>query len=268
MRKTPGRSLTASRAAACLFIILLLHAPCWAKNSRGSSSTFPVERKVLFFEDFKNLSVWSPLYFPKIKRHSKYAAAEAGGITFLRTESVNSASAIIHKAGFNVYEFPWLRFRVLVSNVYKKGNALKKSGDDYPVRIYVMFKYDPERAGFWERIKYNSARLLYGNYPPYASLNYIWANRKHARTILENPYTDRARMIIIESGTKNLHRWMEYQVNMLRDFELTFGEKPPALAQIAVMNDSDNTGEASVSMIDFIEVSNAPVEENQRRPGP
>ncbi len=159
--------------------------PCWANETGGSSSTFPVERKVLFYEDFKNLSAWIPLYFPKIKRHSEYAAAEAGGITFLRTESVDSASAIIHKAKFNIYEFPWLRFRVLVKNVYEKGNALAKSGDDYPLRIYIMFKYDPEQAGFWERIKYNGARLLYGNYPPYASLNYIWANRKHTRPYLK-----------------------------------------------------------------------------------
>ena len=32
------------------------------------------------------------------------------------------------------------------SNVFEKGNAKEKSGDDYPLRIYIIFKYDPENA--------------------------------------------------------------------------------------------------------------------------
>jgi hypothetical protein len=33
-----------------------------------------------------------------------------------------------------------------------------------------------------------------------------------------------------------------------------FGIKPPARARIAVMNDSDNTGESSISSMEHIEV--------------
>jgi Protein of unknown function (DUF3047) len=36
--------------------------------------------------------------------------------------------------------------------------------------------------------------------------------------------------------------------------KLAFNRNPPEVATIAIMNDSDNTGEASVSYIDFIEI--------------
>ena len=37
-------------------------------------------------------------------------------------------------------------------------------------------------------------------------------------------------------------------------YKTAFGEEPPAKATIAVMNDSDNTGESSISWIDDIRV--------------
>jgi hypothetical protein len=33
-----------------------------------------------------------------------------------------------------------------------------------------------------------------------------------------------------------------------------FGEDPPSVANLAIMNDSDNTGESAVSYIDYIEI--------------
>ena len=39
------------------------------------------------------------------------------------------------------------------------------------------------------------------------------------------------------------------------DYRKAFGKDPPKTASIAIMNDSDNTGEAAVSYVEFIEVS-------------
>ncbi|MCK5347452.1 MAG: DUF3047 domain-containing protein, partial [Candidatus Heimdallarchaeota archaeon] len=74
---------------------------------------------------------------------------------------------------------------------YRNGNAKTKEGDDYPIRIYVIFKYDPKRAGFFEKLKYNSAKLVYGEYPPHSALNYIWANKEHKERIITSAYTDK-----------------------------------------------------------------------------
>jgi hypothetical protein len=43
-------------------------------------------------------------------------------------------------------------------------------------------------------------------------------------------------------------------VNIIEDYVKAFGVKPPEKAGIAIMNDSDNTGEQSVSYLDYIEV--------------
>ena len=155
---------------------------------------------------------------------------------------------------FDVYEHPMIRWRWKVSNVYIKGNALEKAGDDYPMRIYVMFKYDSRDPHVKKKFKYGLAKLLHGEYPPYASLNYIWANREYQQRFIRNPFAKEAMMIPLRSGSGLAGQWLEEERNILADYREAFGEDPPAKAGLAFMNDSDNTGEASESWIDWIEI--------------
>jgi len=141
-----------------------------------------------------------------------------------------------------------------VENVYTHGDAKTKSGDDYPLRIYIVFKYDPGKAGFMEKVKYKAAKLIYGEYPPHSSLNYIWANRKYDETIMTNAYTEKSKMVLLQEGGSNIGKWLNEDVNIREDYEKAFGEKPPPIASVAIMNDSDNTGEKSISYLDYIEL--------------
>jgi hypothetical protein len=210
--------------------------------------------QVLFREDFKNLFNWEPLYFPKIKEHSTYTVVSEKGHSFLRTESHSSASAIVYRRTFNVSEYPHMRWRWKVDNVYKKGDIREKSGDDYPIRIYVTFQYDPERASVGERLEYGIAKAIYGKYPPDSTLNYVWTGQEIAERIITSPYTDRAKIIILENGKSAIGTWVKETVNILDDYRAAFGKEPPQTAGIAIMNDSDNTGEMAVSYINYIEV--------------
>lgn len=205
-------------------------------------------------EDFDNLENWRPLYFPKIKRHSIYSIDKDGNSHFLKAASNASASGIIHKKEFSVYDYPKVRWRWKISNVYAQGNELSKSGDDYPIRIYIIFKYDPETASFGQRLKYGIAKKIYGEYPPHSSLNYIWANRRHAERIITNTFADEAKMVLLEAGPEKAGKWVDEEINILDDYRQAFNTNPPDIAAIAVMNDSDNTGERSVSYVDYIEV--------------
>jgi hypothetical protein len=45
-----------------------------------------------------------------------------------------------------------------VDNVCKKGDIRDKSGDDYPIRVYVMFPYDPKQADITERLSEKNCR--------------------------------------------------------------------------------------------------------------
>jgi hypothetical protein len=226
-----------------LFLGLLLLPQLYAQDSN-----------ILMSEHFQNLENWRPLHFPKIKQHTRYTVAEENGSTYLRAESNASASAIIYKQEFNIYEYPRIKWRWKIENVYHKGNVREKAGDDYPIRVYVIFKYDPEKASFGQKIKYGLAKKIYGEYPPHSTLTYIWANRKDEAGIVTNPYADEAKMVILQAGQDRIGQWQKEDVNIINDYRKAFGTDPPAFASFAVMNDSDNTGESSVSYIEYIEV--------------
>lgn len=211
-------------------------------------------QEVFFRDDFLDLEEWEPIYFPKIENHTMYAIEKSGEESFLVATSNSSASGLASKKSFNVYIFPHVVWRWKINNVYEKGDAKKKSGDDYPVRLYVLFEFDPEQASFSERVKFGLYKALYGKYPPVATLNYIWANREHSETMITNTYTDRAKMIVLRSGDGEAGNWVVEEANVLVDYMRAFGKSPPRTARIAVMNDADNTGEGSTSYIDYIEV--------------
>ena len=153
-------------------------------------------RNILFREDFASLDNWKPFFFPKIKKHSTYTIETNGQSHILKAESSGSASAIVYKDSFNVYEHPRVKWRWKVGNVYKKGDARTKEGDDYPIRVYIMFEYDPEQAGAFEKMKYGIARSIYGEYPPHSSLSYVWANKDEPGRFLASPYTNKAMMVL------------------------------------------------------------------------
>ncbi|MFP4314622.1 MAG: DUF3047 domain-containing protein [Desulfovibrionales bacterium] len=215
----------------------------------------PGAAEVLFREEFEDLDAWEPFTFPKIERHTRYTALELGSLAVLEARSQGSASAIVHEQEYDIQNYPRLRWRWRVESVYTRGDAATKAGDDYPLRIYVLFPFDPGEAGFFTNLKYSAAKALYGRFPPHSTLNYIWANRTHETRILTNPYTEMAKMIPLQAGSANVGEWMVESVNVLEDYREAFGEDPPKRARLAIMNDSDNTGESSLSYIDWIEIT-------------
>jgi hypothetical protein len=218
------------------------------------SPAYPQSTGTLFREDFNTLENWRPLYFPKIPRHSTYTTETNGSESFLKAEGKASASALVYKQEFNVYDYPIVRWRWKVSNTFHNVDPEKKSGDDYPIRVYILFKYDPKIANTINRVKYGIAKRLYGEYPPHSTLNYVWANGVEQKAIITSPYTDKARLIALEKGNGKVGMWQDEEINILQDYKRAFGADPPSIASIAIMNDSDNTGQQSVSYIDFIEV--------------
>lgn len=208
-----------------------------------------------FREEFNSLDNWKPLTFPKILRHSTYNIQKDGEKDFLVARADNSASGIIYTRSFNIYKTPIIKWKWKISNIYLAGDEKKKSGDDYPLRIYVVFKYDPEKAGIFERAQYEALKLIYGEYPPHSSLNYIWANKKYPDRILPNPYTAKTQMILLQKGSERAGVWIEERANALEDYHKAFGTDPPLTATLAIMSDADNTGEKATGYVDYIEVT-------------
>ncbi len=218
----------------------------------GGIAALSANEKVFVDERFQTLDRWQPLLFPNISRHSTYAADRCDGESCLRLESANSASALVMKESFDVYRYPQLAWSWKVSTVYEKGDSATREGDDYPVRLYVMFAYDPDEASLGRQIQYGLAKTLYGEYPPDSTISYIWDNRAGDAPFIVNAYTEAARMIPIDAGPERVNSWREHQVDIVRDYTMAFGRKPPARASLAVMIDSDNTGESAKAWIRFI----------------
>jgi len=121
-----------------------------------------------------------------------------------------------------------------------RSDVSRKDGDDYPARLYVTFEYDADRVSLATKLKYAAGRALFGDIP-IGTLNYIWETRTPVGTIVENAYTDFARMIVLESGTEHIGKWMEEERNILDEYRNAFREDPPSINGVAIMTDTDNT---------------------------
>jgi hypothetical protein len=190
---------------------------------------------------------WQPLTFDNIDKHTTYRLVKENGKTVVKAESEASASGLIREINIDPREYQWIQWSWKISNIFEKGDVTRKEGDDYPARIYIMFEYDPDRLSFFEKMRYRAIRLIYGEYPPHAAINYIWESKAPEGIIAPNPYTDRVRMIVVESGDENAGVWRKEKRNVYEDYKKAFGEEPPMISGVAIMTDSDNTGESAVA---------------------
>ena len=185
---------------------------------------------------------WTPLTFKKIPRQTKYVLVKDGDVTVVKAESDASASGLTRAVTIDPREYPIIRWRWKVDHVLRRSDVSRKDGDDYPARLYVTFEYDEKRVSFSRKLKYAAGRAILGDIP-IGALNYIWETRTPVGTVVENAYTDFAQMIVIESGSQHVGKWVEEERNVLNDYRMAFGEDPPLISGVAIMTDTDNTKE-------------------------
>jgi hypothetical protein len=183
----------------------------------------------------------------KIPRATRFDLVRDGGTTVLRATSESAAASLAHKLKVNPAATPWLSWRWKVSRVLDKADLASKAGDDYAARVYVFFDYDVGRLPFLERTKIALARAFHGADLPAATLCYVWDNRYPVGTSTWSAYTDRVRMIVLESGAAKVGRWVTKNRDVAADFRAAFGEDAPAVTGVALAADTDNTGESVVS---------------------
>jgi DUF3047 family protein len=82
-----------------------------------------------------------------------------------------------------------------------------------------------------------------GTYPPLFTVNYIWSSNAPVGLVVRNPYTDRSMMVVVQSGKKNLNTWVQEERNIYEDYRNAFKEEPPMISGVAIMTDTDDTGE-------------------------
>ena len=190
---------------------------------------------------------WEPLTFDKIEKHTEYALVEDNGTVAVKAVSRASASGLVRKVDIDPMQYPVVEWRWKVENVLKKGDVTRKDGDDYPARLYITFRYDSSKVGFFERAKYEAIRFAHREYPPLGAVNYIWESKSPVGTVVPNPYTGRVRMFVLQSGDAKAGTWVKESRNLVEDYRKAFGTDPPRISGVAVMTDTDNTGESAVA---------------------
>jgi hypothetical protein len=184
---------------------------------------------------------WSALTFPKIERHTRYELVADGGSLVVAATAESSASGWIHRLDVPVAQARMLRWRWKAVELPAGSDTRRKAGDDAAARIYVTFRHEPERLPWLLRLLYEAVRAIYGEMPPHAALMYVWDAQAPTGSSFTNPYTDRVRTIVVESGAARLGQWLAYERDLLVDYRAAFGEEPPPISGIALMTDADNT---------------------------
>lgn len=179
---------------------------------------------------FSSLKAGSPLpewlklvTFRNRPRHNEFALVEDEGRTVLRVRSSAATSGLARAMAIDPGRAPILAWRWKVMNLIVKSDMATKEGDDFPARLYLSFERN-RRA-----------------------LCYVWDARRPAGTTMPNPYSERVRMVVAESGAARLGRWVDHERDWAADFRRAFGAEPAPADGVIVSADTDNTGESAES---------------------
>ena len=192
------------------------------------------------------------------RRATRYSLVADEGTVVLRAQANASMASVMHPLHLDPKALPFVTWRWKVSNILQKSSITSKAGDDFPARVYVLFDYDISKLSILQRAKIFLARSRYGKDVPAAALCYVWDGKAPVGTSVWSPYTDRVRVIVVESGSANLNRWRKVERDLVADFRAAFGEDPPPVSGVAVASDTDNTGESVITLFGDIRLNAQP----------
>lgn len=186
---------------------------------------------------------WRLLQLDKHIPQTQYRIRLWDGVPAIEATADASMTLLARPVEVDLSRTPILCWRWRIDAPLVHADMAKKSGDDYAARVYVAFKLPPAMIDFFTRAKLSLARAIYGDAVPDAALNYVWDNRYPIETRRPNAYTDRTRMIVVESGAAKAGEWVAERRDLLSDFRLGFATDQGEVTLLAVASDTDNTAE-------------------------
>jgi hypothetical protein len=181
------------------------------------------------FNKENSLQEWQEKVFKnKVLYHVEFR--KKGGYLLAKSES--ACSGLFYKVRFKPKNLPMISWSWKVEKFPEKvapeaaPRPDEKDGwiekDDYAARVYVIFP---------------SLHFIKTK-----SIEYIWDENIPEGTIITSPYFRNIKLIVAESGRKNMGKWVFEERNIFEDYKKAFG-KPPAssVGAIALMTDTDNT---------------------------
>jgi hypothetical protein len=186
------------------------------------------------------IPVWEHMTFPG-KTATRFSYARKDGRDAVAVLAASSVSALRHRMRVEPQQLSRIRFSWQVPQLIAGADMASRDADDSPVRVVLYFEGDRSKFSPKDAMLSELVRALGGEEMPYATLMYVWCNKREPGSVIANPRTGRIRTLVVESGSKNLGQWLDYERDIRADYERAFGEPPGALLGIGIMSDSDNT---------------------------
>lgn len=187
-----------------------------------------------------NPSAWEHQTFPG-KAPTQFSAVRKDGREAVAAVAKSSASMKRRRLDVSPEALGALRFSWNVPQLIPTADMGRRDREDSAVRVVLVFDGDRSRLSPADALLSELARAVSGEEMPYATLMYVWCNQRAPGEVIVNPRTSRIRKLVVESGSTNLGRWMDYERDIRADFQRAFGEPPGPLRGVAIMTDSDNT---------------------------
>jgi len=196
---------------------------------------------------------WEAVKLPG-KRDTRYGLTKLEAHSAVQANADSSASMLrktlrVEPEKLNALSFAWQ-----VPKLLAEADMAARDQDDSPVRLVLAFEGDRSQFSAKNAMLNELAHALTGEPMPYATLMYVWCNKRPVNSVIQNPRTDRIRKIVVESGADRLNQWLIYERNIKADYEKAFGEAPGALVGIGLMTDSDNTRSKALAWYGPIEL--------------
>jgi hypothetical protein len=195
--------------------------------------------------DFRNgLAGWTVMQIDKKVPATRFEQASIGGISAVQAIAVKSMALLTRTVVVDLQKTPVICWQWRVSNALKTADITRKAGDDQAARIYIGLNLPASSMSIGTRAKLAFARTRGGSSVPDGAINYVWDNRLPEGTVRPNAYTDRARVIVMQSGNAKAGRWVSERRDVAMDISKQFKTGAGRVTSIAISSDTDNTGES------------------------
>lgn len=213
-RNLPGSLQSARLRPWRLFCLFVLFSG--STNLSHATSTTLSRASGPFATD--SLAGWSERSF---KGKTDYQLVNDAGVQVLKGYTQGNASILYREQAVDLLKNPVISWSWKIDRTYRDIDEQAPEGDDFPARLYVV-----AQVGFlpWETV----------------AINYVWASESAEGDSWSNPYTEKAKMIAVQSGDSKAGSWTHQSRNVAEDFQTHFGLDIKELSGFAVMVDGDN----------------------------
>lgn len=157
------------------------------------------------------------------KAGSTFTNETIDGIPVLAVQAKNAGTIKGGDIKIDVTKYPQIDFLWAAQSTLRNRNEGLEAENDFAARILIMLVDTDGSVG---------------------SLSYAWSSSLPVGTWLTSPFT-RARFLVVRSGPAQSATLEQVTRNLLQDAKDGLGMKAPRVVNIAIMSDTDQTGEST-----------------------